>query len=120
MLYDQSLKAALRGTKAPEDWTDYEGPAAALKEITHLLSAEAEEASSNTAPVQAPTSPGGSRAAPLSPGSARKELAQELNVAVGEMTCTDQDETARDKYVDAIAKLAGDGETKNKTKEAES
>ena len=33
-LYDQSLKAAARGNKAPEDWTDYEGPAAALKQTS--------------------------------------------------------------------------------------
>ena len=43
MPFDQSLKAALRANKTPEDWTDYDGPSAALQEIIELHTQETEK-----------------------------------------------------------------------------
>ena len=43
MPFDQSLKAALRANKTPEDWTEYEGPSAALETIIELRKQETEK-----------------------------------------------------------------------------
>ena len=58
LVYDQSVKAAVRANKASEDWTEYDGPAQAIANIIDLLAAEAEDANSHRAVVTAITVPG--------------------------------------------------------------